>query len=142
MNLEKQVKLFDIEFYDGPMLSLFRDDKVDNFYLYKWLDIAENGHKWLIFKTNLDNLYDYIHQNIDEKTLIKKALSGQYSTVVIQSNLVCGPIKRFTSASLPSAYLPANDCFFTQSDCLDYESVVAFFDNVSVVSLQLANKAA
>jgi hypothetical protein len=142
MNLEKQVKLFDIEYYDGPMLSLFRDDKVGSFYLYKWLDVAAKGHKWLIFKTNLDNLFDYIHQNIDEKTLIKKALDGQYSTVVIQPNLVYAPIKRFTSASLPTTFLPANDCFFNQSDCPDYKTVVAFFDNISVVSLQVANKAA
>jgi hypothetical protein len=142
MNFEKQVKLFDIEDYDGPMLSLFRDDKVDSFYLYKWLDAESNGHKWLIFKTNLDNLYDYIHQNIDEKTLIKKALGGQYTTVVIQQNLVYAAVKRFTSASFTSAFLPANDCFFTLSDCPDYAKVVAFFDSISVVSLQLANKAA
>jgi hypothetical protein len=142
MNFEKQVKLFDIEDYDGPMLSLFRDDKADSFYLYKWLDVEPNGHKWLIFKTNLDNLYDYIHQNIDEKTLIKKALGGQYTTVVIQPNLVYAAVKRFTSASLPNSFLPANDYFFTQSDCPDYTKVMAFFDNISVVSLQLANKAA
>jgi hypothetical protein len=142
MNLEKQVKLFDIEYYDGPMLSLFRDDKVASFYLYKWLDVDKNGHKWLIFKTNLDNLYDYLHQNIDEKTLIKKALDGQYTTAVIQPNLVVGDIKYFTAASLPSHFLPANACFFTKSDCPDYEAVVAFFDTISIVSLQVAGKAA
>jgi hypothetical protein len=142
MNLEKQVKLFDIEYYDGPMLSLFRDDKVDNFYLYKWLDVDKNGHKWLIFKTNLDNLYDYVHQNIDEKTLIKKALEGQYTTAAIQPNLGFEDIKHFTSASLPPQFLPANGCFFTQSDCPDYEAVVAFFDTISIVSLQVTGKAA
>ena len=111
MNLTKQVKLFDIEYYEGPMLSLFRDDKVGSFYLYKWLDVDKTGHKWLIFKTNLDNLYDYIHQNIDEKTLVQNALNGQYTTVVIQPNLVFGQIKHFTSVSLPSRFLPANGCF-------------------------------
>jgi hypothetical protein len=142
MNLEKQVKLFDIEYYDGPMLSLFRDDKVDCFYLYKWLDIEKNRHKWLIFKTNLDNLYDYIHQNIDEKTLIKNALDGQYTTAIIHPNLVFGHIKHFTSISLPPLFLPANSCFFTPSDCPDYEMVVAFFDNMPIISLQVAGKAA
>ena len=142
MNLEKQVKLFDIEYYDGPMLSLFRDDKVVNFYVYKWLDIDKNGHKWLIFKTSLDDLYDYFHQNIDEKMLIEKALDGHYTTAVIQPNLTLVGIKYFTSASLPPNFLPANGCFFTPSDCPDYEAAVAFFDNSSIVSLQIANKAA
>ena len=142
MNLEKQVKLFDIEYYEGPMLSLFRDDKVDNFYLYKWLDVAKNGHKWLIFNINLDNLYDYIQQNIDERTLIENALGGQYTTAVIHPDLSFGDIKLFTNASLPPHFLPANGCFFMPPDCPDYEAVTAFFDNSSIVSLRITNKAA
>jgi hypothetical protein len=141
MNLKKQIKLFDIEYYDGPMLSLFRDDKA-GFYLYKWLDVENNGHKWLIFKTNLDDLYDYIHQNMDEKTLIKNALNGQYTTVIIHSNLVYDQIKHFTSTSLPNSFLPANGCFFTPSDCPDYTMLVKFLEETTIVSLQMANKVA
>lgn len=141
MNLKKQIKLFDIEYYEGPMLSLFREGKSD-FFLYKWLDIEKNGHKWLIFKTNIDDLYDYIHQNIDEKTLVKKALDGQYTTVVIRPNLVYDQIKHFTSSSLPNGFLPANACFFTPSDCPDYKKITTFLEESTIVSLQLANKAA
>ncbi len=142
MNLAKQVKLFDIEYYEGPMLSLFRDDKVDNFYLYKWLDVDKTGHKWLIFKTNLDNLYDYLHQNIDEKTLVENASDGRYTIAVIQSDLTFGGIEQFTNVSLPTQFSPSIGCFFTSSDCPDYEKVVAFFDNISILSLQVASKAA
>jgi hypothetical protein len=141
MNLKKQIKLFDIEYYEGPMLSLFREGKSD-FYLYKWLDIESNGHKWLIFKTNLDDLYDYIHQTIDEKTLIKKALDGQYTIAIIQPSLVFDKIKHFTNSSLPNGFLPAPNCFFAASDCPDYTMVVKFLEENTFVSLQLAQKAA
>jgi hypothetical protein len=141
MNLKKQIKLFDIEYYDGPMLSLFREGKAA-FYLYKWLDVEKNGHKWLVFKTNLDNVYDYIHQNMDEKTLIKKALDGQYTTVIIQPNLVYDQIKHFTGTSLPNSFLPASGCFFTSSDSPDFKMLIKFLEETSIVSLQMTNKAA
>ena len=142
MNLTKYVKILDIEYYDGPMLSLFKDEDEGSFYIYKWLDIEKNGHKWLIFKTNHDNLYDYIYQNIDEKTLIKKAVNGQYATVVIDPNLIYKNIKRFTTASLPNSFLPNNGCFFTQSDCPNYETLIVFLENMPLGALQLMEEEA
>lgn len=142
MNLTKHVKILDIEYYDGPMLSLFKDEKEDSFYLCKWLDVEQNGHKWLIFKVNHDNLYNYIHQNIDEKTLIQKAINGQYATAIIEPNLTYSHIKRFTMASLPNTFLPANNCFFIQSDCPDYQALVKFLEDMPSDALQLMREAA
>jgi hypothetical protein len=142
MNLTKHIKILDIEYYDGPMLSLFKDEKEDSFYLYKWLDVEQNGHKWLIFKTNHDNLYDYIYQNIDEKTLIQKAINGQYATVIIEPDLTYSHIKRFTTASLPTTFLPAKNCFFTQSDCPDYDVLIKFLEDMALNAVQLMSEAA
>ncbi len=142
MNLTKHVKILDIEYYEGPMLSLFKDEEADNFYLYKWLDVEKNGHKWLIFKTNHDNLYDYIHQNIDEKMLIQKAVNGQYATAIIEPNLTYTHIKRFTTASLPNSFLPAKNCFFNQSDCPDYGALIKFLEDMPLGALQLISEAA
>ena len=44
MNLQDVTKLFDLEYYNGPLLSLFADSE-GNFYLYKWYDLAEASHQ-------------------------------------------------------------------------------------------------
>lgn len=69
MNFEEQKKLLDVEWFEGPLMSLFSNNKGD-LYIYKWVDVGPSGHTWLVFRTNSDLLVAYVQQDISEKALI------------------------------------------------------------------------
>lgn len=40
-----------LDYYDGPLTMLFEDPTTHDLYIYKWCDVGENHHRWLIFRT-------------------------------------------------------------------------------------------
>ncbi len=51
--------LIDLFYFEGALLSLFKNDNDDN-YLYYWFDVDENYNRWLIFRLSKSDLKSYI----------------------------------------------------------------------------------
>ena len=118
MNLNEHKKLMDIEWFDGPLLSLFKD-KNGVLFLYKWVDVKENGHTWLVFETTQEMLIAYVQQVISEKALILLSPDKRWYLVDISSALAFSNLRPLDSEKLKAQALPKDHVYFDSSDCPD-----------------------
>ena len=71
------LKLMDLEYYDGPLLSLFEDEN-DNLYLFDWIDCEWTNNKissnrWLVVNLSLNSLLKMFNEGIYSDEIRKKA---------------------------------------------------------------------
>lgn len=59
----------DIEFYDGPLLTEFKDHAGKS-YLASWLDADLTAHRWLVFETTRQTIYLYDKGKQDRIALV------------------------------------------------------------------------
>lgn len=46
---------------DGPLLSLYYNDRGDYYLLY-WLDCDDRENRWMILRVDINSLYDYLNK--------------------------------------------------------------------------------
>lgn len=106
-----QYKLIkDIEYFDGPLLSLRVNSESDKLYLFSWCDVIHNYNVWLIFEVLLDSVNDYEDNKITLLDLINQ--SKDLKLAYINS---CGDLILETDVTvnlLPHSYLPSEDSYF------------------------------
>jgi hypothetical protein len=62
-------KLGDLLYYEGPILSWFKDDLQHN-YLFYWIDYNQSSNRWLIWKVSDENIYYYLNGHVSLRDLI------------------------------------------------------------------------
>lgn len=90
---------------DGPLLSLYYNDKGD-YYLFYWLDCDDNVNRWMILRVDTKTLYEYLKQ---EKTLLQviKNPSDNFVWITdIDNNGKQIYTQALPSTSVPEDYLP------------------------------------
>ncbi len=120
----EQIKGFDIPFdltalkhrtdlieQDGPLLSLYYNDKGDYYLLY-WLDCDAESNRWMILRVDNQTLYEYLDK---ERTLLQVIQQPSDNFVWITDIDNAGNqifTKALPVSAIPSAYLPAADSWF------------------------------
>ncbi len=125
MKFNAQEKLFDIEWFEGPMLSLFRDKEGDLF-IYKWVDVNKDSQTWLVFRTSPDLIAAYIQRVISERALVLLAADKTWYLTDINSALEFSNERKITAQILRQSFLPLSDTFFKTDNCPEPEKIQAF----------------
>lgn len=133
MKFKEHKKLFDIEWFDGPLLSLFKN-KDGAFILYKWTDVGEAGHTWLVFETNKELLAAYTQQIISEKALILLAPEKKWCLVDISPQLNYSNERLLGPDQLKQQVLPQTHVFFKIEDCPDPHALSTFIQGELVMA--------
>jgi hypothetical protein len=60
-SLPKMIKIKDLIYFDGPLLSHFETIYNENFLFY-WVDANQDFNRWLIFRTSEKLLDKYIEK--------------------------------------------------------------------------------
>lgn len=109
-------KVADLIYFDGPLLSWFKDDS-DHDFLYYWVDSDGEYNRWLVFRTLNEKIEKYIkHKTTLFDLLIDPADGFIYSVDIVGSNeLIYENIHIVTPEILPWTYLPSIDSYY------DYE---------------------
>src|SRR5205085_8568684 len=68
-------KVADLIYFDGALLSLFKNESGYN-YLYYWCDSTEDVNRWLVFRVSQRDLDDYLSQKNTLHDLIIKPSDG------------------------------------------------------------------
>ncbi len=96
---------------DGPLLSLYYNDKGD-YYLFYWLDCDATANRWMFCRVDIASLYAYLRGERSLLQVIRELTDG----FVWITDLDAAGRQVWTRAvplsALPSAYLPADDSFF------------------------------
>jgi len=105
----------DLIYYDGPLLSWFKDSNNQNWF-YVWRDCDETSNRWFIFYVSDTQADDYINGKLSLLQLLKHTTQGFVVSVDIEvdnnGNLVYKNIKRVLCADIPEQYLPEVDSFY------------------------------
>lgn len=111
-------KISDLQYYDGPILSHFIDERENN-YLYYWVDFNTDCNRWLVWKISINQLYSYIHNKMSLLDILQAPNKDFVYSVDIDRELNYTAVWAIELDQIPSDYLPDYDSFFedTIPDC-------------------------
>ena len=110
--LKNLTKVADLIYFDGPLLSHFKNEYGDN-YFYYWCDVNENFNRWLIFRVADKSLNGYLSGAISLRELIEKPSDGFVYLVDIDDDLEFHNLQMVQDLS--DDYLPEADSYFDRS---------------------------
>jgi hypothetical protein len=107
----KFIKVSDLIYFDGPLLSHYTSEKGDN-YLYYWVDVDDTYNRWLIIRTDIFSIQQYLDKKIPLHSIVSDPNDGFVYAVDIDSNADYHNIRAVKINNLPENYLPSLDSFY------------------------------
>ncbi len=117
------MKLGDLIYHEGPLLSLFIDkDNPDIYYLYKWIDSDELCNRWLITQINSVSLKSFFYKQVSLRDIILN--NPICYSIDLDNDLAEGGVLVCSSANLPNEYLPSEKSFFSEERYSEFSQTV------------------
>ncbi len=123
-------KVADLIFFDGPLLSLYRNNEGENL-LHYWCESNEDTNRWLIFKSLDAQLEKYLRQQTPLRDLIVGPKEGFLYSVDFNSQLEQKSVLIVSPTQLPPEYLPSEDSFY------DDEPMIEETDELSTLKVSI-----
>lgn len=124
------VRIGDLSYFEGPLLSLFEELNSGHLYLFDWVDRDNKFNRWLIYRVSPKFLLQFININISHFELFEERLDKEvYFTDIDSKNKLFSNYNSFAIESLPSNYYPNGDNFFELSDCNHFEKIKSVLRN-------------
>lgn len=113
-------KVADLTYFDGPLLSLFRD-AAKRGYLYYWCDADEVCNRWLVLPISENQLAMYIKQILPLDEILVHPVGGELFVVDIDSQGKHCAVLLTHPEQLPADYFPQKDSLFDPTTTIFYE---------------------
>jgi hypothetical protein len=104
-------KVSDLIYFEGPILSHFKD-KYEKNLLFYWVDVNEEYNRWLVFQVSEEQLYNYLTKRVDLRSIVERPQNDIFYSVEIGDTLNYQNIHQFFKDDLIEPYLPEPDSFF------------------------------
>ncbi len=106
------IKVSDLIYFEGPLLSHFQTPSNDHFLFY-WVDVDDKYNRWLVFRVGMERLQSYVNGGMSLFNLISKPEDGFVYKIDINNDLEYNnPMIVFVS-DLPENYLPNKGVLYT-----------------------------
>jgi len=137
MNIQDITKLFDLEYFDGPLLSLFADAEGD-FFLYKWYDLSMNSHQWLVFKVKYATVQKYLNGTSSEFEVLNDQTPKTFYLIEFTDKGKPNLVKTIPQQTILKEYDGLKSVFFKSEMCPNWKAVQHFFKKDKINPTQLA----
>lgn len=104
-------KAADLTYYDGPLLSLFRD-ATNQAYIFYWCDSDDTCNRWLVFQVSAQQLTGYLSQNMTLHEIITQPQDGQTFVVDIDGQGNHASVVLANPQALPDGYKPRPGTYY------------------------------
>ena len=111
-DFSKLTKVADLIYFDGPLLSHYMSEKGDN-YLFHWVDSDDDYNRWIVIRTDIISIQQYLEKKINLRYLTKEANDGFVYSVDIDDELNYTNIKLVSIEDLPEDYVPTEESYYT-----------------------------
>jgi hypothetical protein len=111
-DFSKLIKVADLIYFDGPLLSHYMSDKGEN-YLFHWADADDDYNRWIVLRTDILSIQQYLDKKINLRSLFMKPNDGFVFSVDIDDNINYTNIKFVPIEALPEEYIPTEDSFYS-----------------------------
>ena len=119
------LRIGDLINIDGPLLTLFQDQKDASFYLYDWMDSDGVLNRWIIYKVLAEDVINYLSKTITHLDLFLKAERGIYYYTDIDPNKVFEH-EIYSLKFLPPNYSQTEGNLFDEEFCKDVQKILLF----------------
>lgn len=103
MNYNTLIQIRCLEWYDGPLLIEYRDDK-NNCYLFHWADLNDERQTiWCIYEVTNENLQKYLDNKLPLRDLYLNS-KNEIVNVLIETNGGYELFKQLTKVELVEQY--------------------------------------
>ncbi len=115
----KPLKMGDLLYHEGPLLSHFVDEEnPSNHYFYKWSDQDSNINRWMVFKITDKDLNDFFKKR---NTLLDVVRHNAFVYFIdLEPNLNFKQIVLVANDHIPANYLPFEDSGFEEDGFEEY----------------------
>ncbi|MEL0644589.1 DUF6575 domain-containing protein [Olleya sp. Ti.3.14] len=110
-SLPKMIKIRDLIYFDGPLLSHFETIYNENFLFY-WVDTNQDFNRWLIFRTSEVLLDKYIEKKKSLLELMTDENIGNFYKIDIDNDLNHNNLSIIEFKDIPESYLPEKNSFY------------------------------
>ncbi|KAA6325305.1 hypothetical protein EZS27_025470 [termite gut metagenome] len=123
-NFGSLIKISDLIYYDGPLLSYYISDKGEN-YLFYWVDVDDIYNRWLVVRTDIFSIQQYLEKKIPLHRIISESNDGFLYLVDIDSEVQYHNIQLVEVNNLPEDYIPSKDSYynFEPTDDIDLAAI-------------------
>jgi len=120
----KLIKVSDLIYFDGPLLSHYTSERGDN-YLYYWVDVDDTYNRWLIIRTDILSIQQYLDKKNPLYSIVSNPNDGFVYAVDIDSDAVYHNVKVIKINDLPENYLPSPESYydFELNDDIDLAAI-------------------
>jgi hypothetical protein len=118
------VRVGDISFFEGPLITLFEDFNTSDLYFYDWVDRDNNCNRWLIYKVIPQELLKFLNKKISHFDLFQHVDEFFVTDINNRSGLNNYEIGKLLE--LPDEYIPNTDSFFNEDDCPSFDKILSF----------------
>jgi hypothetical protein len=108
----KLIKITDLIYYDGPLLSHYVSEKGDN-YLFYWVDSDNEYNRWIVIRCNILSIQKYLDKAATLYSIITQPNDGFVYMVDIDNQVTYHHTKLIQIKNLPEDYKPAEDSYYT-----------------------------
>ena len=124
LNTTNLVRVGDLSYFEGPLLSLFEDISSGHFYLFDWVDRDTKTNRWIIYRVSPKDLLNYLNGKITHLDIFNnRPIKSVFFTDIDCQNRPFYLYDAFELNTIPTIYLPNNDIFFDLSDCYSFEKI-------------------
>lgn len=116
-DFRKLRKCSDLIWFDGPLLSHYMTESGDH-YLYCWLDADNDYNRWMLVRTNVTAIKDYVERRITLRELLSIPEDGIVWIADVDDQLNFHNTAMIPLSALPEEYLPTEDSYY-DSECDD-----------------------
>jgi hypothetical protein len=109
--LKKLIKVSDILYFDGPLLSHFQTTENDH-YLFYWVDVDDFFNRWLIFRVNIEKLKRYVNGKTSLFEILTNSEDNYIFKVDIDEGLDYKNVELVFVGNLPDNYIPERESFY------------------------------
>ena len=115
------VKIGDLQYYEGSLMTLFENTKNQDIYLFDWVDGDTQFNRWLVYLVKPIDIIKYLDLTMTHFSLIKA--SAEIYIVDLDKHHSYHNIKELNFSQIINDYLPQSDSLFDAVDCKDIERI-------------------
>jgi len=109
--LEQFSKVRDLIYYEGALLSHFRNSAGQNFF-YSWCDCSDEVHRWMVWEVSEADIKQYLNNQKSLRNLLTNESVKTVYVADIDDNVKVKRLIAVQTGNLPESYLPTADSFF------------------------------
>ena len=112
--ITKFQKIGDLDYFEGPSLSLFKSEEDNSLYLFDWVDCDNEAHRWLVYAVSPQQLTQFIARKLSRYDLFFG--EKKVNIVDLASNFRLIQAYSAKISVLPQTYFPNKNSFFDLSE--------------------------